>query len=184
MKKLAALFVSALLIVFVHLFVGCKCQADCEKDRLLTEGQKEFFPYSPGDIASYVSDQNDTLTFTCSSRELIYENHPDDFPECCGTYSIERLQLFLETTDKDTLKIETDPFPNSAIRCSISANNFKITGGWYFSNPNIEKLDSILIAGKTFYNVYPNYDKNMYLGLTDGMVGFTIAGNEWRLLLE
>ncbi len=178
------------LVATMMLFGACCRGVKCHDDIFVLEEVKKLFPYQPGDKFSYVSETDDTLAFVCSKREFIYSDgfeFDDVEKECCDTYTIENLSISFENTNGDSIIIATsDYFQSGNLFSKIEISNSVVYGNWQdqFSRyPTSSKLDTIQLAGRTFYSIYPSENGKIYLQPDSlGIIGFVIDGKEWRKL--
>lgn len=152
----------------------------------------EIVPFQPGDLVRFVSNANDTLSFTCNNREFFTEPGTDfdsRQQECCKAYKIENFRCSFEPEGENIFAVSNDNLNVRKVYCGITIDDKGIFGRWYFDDDCSffqfgEKLDSINLAGKVFHEVYtPEDGDTIYLEPTSlGIVGFILDGKEWRVL--
>ncbi|MCC6725349.1 MAG: hypothetical protein IT258_12655 [Saprospiraceae bacterium] len=185
MKKCAYLF-----LMFAYLFIiaglaGCgdKCSG-CPKDVELSDVMEQRIPYQAGQITRFANAFGDTIVLNClervySQEERFAMERPES--ECCPSYFVENVHVKMSGSSSSFLNIRTDNNGGYIIRISANLEG-KDYSGEYFSN----KLDSIVLSNKAFYNVLTmekdNQEIFMFIGLDNGIVGFTINGEEWALV--
>ncbi len=179
-----ALIVSAIIS-------GC-CNVGCEEDRAIGECMIKLIPYNPNDYAQFVSQSNDTLTFRCNLRDTYFHKEAPssrDQQECCESIDVENFSCKFDKNPNSSFQIGNDNFGQQHISCSVGIDTLSVGGVWYFFNCHIwqygEALDSIKLAGKVFHQVFTpeTGDSTIYLEPKSlGIVGFKLAGKEWRKL--
>lgn len=192
MKNLIYLtiFVCSIIAVFIQsccssTLGGC-CNITCPKDEKTPEYIEALIPYKVGNLIQFVSNDDDSISFTCTARDYFDELEVDNsgaVQECCGSFKVEGFECEFEREGKTELKIINSNSPFEFIRCTIIYNNDTLIGKWNLDFPN--PSSNILLAGQDFQNVVRgNMDSTIFFKADSnvGLVGFKLGGKEWRKL--
>lgn len=190
MKAIVIFFLFGFAAFFINLgccpsaLNGC-CTIDCPHDEKTPPLIEAIFPFKVGDHLRYVSNEYDTLDFNCTSREYfetVESPGGNAEMECCDAVTKEGFTCSFDSPTNATLTISDSNWGYPTITSTVSIGNDQINGVWVFVY--FPEYDMNL-AGKDFDNIsVGNKDSTIFMNKADtlGIVGFKIAGKEWRKL--
>jgi hypothetical protein len=185
MQKYSHLFLFCAYLFSSILFSGCgdKCCC-CPEDVELSDTMEMRIPYQVGQVVRFANAAGDTTSLSCTEREYSQEErYANERPqsECCPAYLVENVACKLSAVSGDFLNIRTDY--NAGYNTLISA---RLDGVGYSDEHFSNKIDSVILNSKVFYDILTTEEDDeeifMLIGINQGIVGFTINGEEWALV--
>ena len=169
--------------------VSCKCRNVEDVYHYLPEEDKAVVPYKNGDTVVFINDESDTVLLAIT-REVTFEPQlvsgecevwhqlENDISTLIGSSPDVDIQVILKRDDGDYSGIQLksdngdDVYPYYPYRDILTGEH---------------DLDSVLLGGSMFYNVYyhdfvsPDYD--LYYNIEYGVVQFELTDrSRWTLL--